>query len=965
MMNESREKTVPHQDDENDDSNLLSSNNDISRRRSLHEDVNGYARMPPVNPLINYQRNTGVQRALHDKNILECDDDARMTETRTSTLQQSEPASFNLSETSGNSSGNSRHVVTTTNSASTAFGDGGGSSSTGTSYSQNYQYSNVDDESFGLQGPSSAISTASSLSGQRRVEPGYHTIRKAFSKLPRRGGGKNKTTRKKASHSTTDFAPAAAATSPPRHQEMSSLCSMMMDNSRNMGGGSSTSSVTEGGYAGSASSNEYSGNQDDSYSPSVSSSEESRPPSDMHKAKRRRLSTQRSGTSESSSEIADFSSGSSDNDYMRFSTDDSLQSSDSPSPSTEESTRLNDLEQTYLKAKGCSVQDQTMKTDTRKRKATEPRIWSRPAIRARWPRPASLQTQSKNTIKCGLKGDETPILTVGSDIMAHVLTFLEPPQILEVLTQPFSKGWRQTFTMQPELWRVLCVLDPFKAKMSENDMESDAHSSSSDESFVSLKHEQETIDKKRLDRYRLMYTSFVRCMKYLSQIQDDAVNGRQPTFIDYGFSAHGGNSRNSDAPPKLVGTNKKLQAFFAQARGAVQEADSITHGSTFEIAQKAERKRKAKKEKKLKLGSSMITGRLLGPSQAGQPGNMNLPWSCAIYSVVNWMVAFMDVEGIQIECMKVLPYLLEDEEQRSTAQRSGLTDVVLRGMVMFNESVELHIAAFHAIVLLARPLGGREGMLFHSSMVATGIFGHQNSQNRRNGIAVMVDSMQRFEDNAVLQAMGCWALVNIALAPAQKAVLVKLGGIQATTNAMLRHPLNAEVQFRALFALINLVIPSVSLNSDSPEAIAIQEALGEVNNTSEKEMIDELAGEIAELVVNAMRNFCSSEAILNRACLVLHNLSLTQDYHRVLLWTPSCYQLLEWCLVNYRTDQVLQQSAAGTIHRLQETLSSDDDLRARFTHSLQSQQQRSLDQAHQEALRLQAQRDALLGITGQ
>jgi hypothetical protein len=39
-------------------------------------------------------------------------------------------------------------------------------------------------------------------------------------------------------------------------------------------------------------------------------------------------------------------------------------------------------------------------------------------------------------------------------------------------------------------------------------------------------------------------------------------------------------------------------------------------------------------------------------------------------------------------------------------------------------------------------------------------------------------------------------------------MLVKLGGLTVTSNAMLQHPYNAEVQFRALFALINLVIPS-------------------------------------------------------------------------------------------------------------------------------------------------------------
>ena len=48
------------------------------------------------------------------------------------------------------------------------------------------------------------------------------------------------------------------------------------------------------------------------------------------------------------------------------------------------------------------------------------------------------------------------------------------------------------------------------------------------------------------------------------------------------------------------------------------------------------------------------------------------------------------------------------------------------------------------------------------------------------------------------------------MTPLQKSMLVKLGGLTVTSNAMLQHPYNAEVQFRALFALINLVIPSKS-----------------------------------------------------------------------------------------------------------------------------------------------------------
>ena len=142
------------------------------------------------------------------------------------------------------------------------------------------------------------------------------------------------------------------------------------------------------------------------------------------------------------------------------------------------------------------------------------------------------------------------------------------------------------------------------------------------------------------------------------------------------------------------------------------------------------------------------------------------------------------------------------------------------------------------------------------------------------------------------------------------------------------------------------------LNREETGAAELPQHIVVVPDHSEKEIIDEFVGEISITVVHAMKNFCSSEAILNRACLVLHNLSLSTTYHSKLLLTPNCYQMLEWSLANYRSDRVLQQSALGTLQRLQLTLSNDENLRSRFTQVLQSQQQEMLYLAHQEAIRL-------------
>ena len=50
-------------------------------------------------------------------------------------------------------------------------------------------------------------------------------------------------------------------------------------------------------------------------------------------------------------------------------------------------------------------------------------------------------------------------------------------------------------------------------------------------------------------------------------------------------------------------------------------------------------------------------------------------------------------------------------------------------------------------------------------------------------------------------------MVNAALYPTMKRCLLRLGGVYAITNAMMLHPNVEAVQFRGLFALINLVIP--------------------------------------------------------------------------------------------------------------------------------------------------------------
>ena len=192
-------------------------------------------------------------------------------------------------------------------------------------------------------------------------------------------------------------------------------------------------------------------------------------------------------------------------------------------------------------------------------------------------------------------------------------------------------------------------------------------------------------------------------------------------------------------------------------------------------------------------------------------------------------------------------------------------------MAAFPNNSLLQLTAFHTLVVLLRPLGAHEGAVnnarvhSHNKTSKKGIrsINHLNHHHKKkhhshhetnvqpqhhvsstsssnsskkrstgalldatfeprweeNGVRVMLDSLRRFASDRYLQAMGCWAMVNAALYPSLKTSLLRLGGVYTVTNAMMLHPNVEAVQFRGLFALINLVIPGESIFISSEENV--------------------------------------------------------------------------------------------------------------------------------------------------
>jgi len=326
-----------------------------------------------------------------------------------------------------------------------------------------------------------------------------------------------------------------------------------------------------------------------------------------------------------------------------------------------------------------------------------------------------------------------------------------------------------------------------------------------------------------------------------------------------------------------------------------------------------------------------------------------------IQVIMSWMDSFQDHEKIQLICLQSLPTILESPQNRIAAQAGGLASIVLYDMAAFLTNSLLQLTAFHTLVVLLRPLGANEGTVHRmrtasstssrtndakAAPAAAGSCGthgagkstsvirsihhkkHKTSINAihntgrqqhplldairepswtENGVRVMLDSLRRFSSDRYLQAMGCWAMVNAALYPTLKRSLLRLGGVYAVTNAMMLHPNVEAVQFRGLFALINLVIPD---NKSKKK---------EYRAPNDGSSIHSHIYQIARLTIVAMKNFHANKSILNRGCLVLRNLSLTPAFVEILARTPGCVDMLLHCRQVCGPRDVLVQRSARTI----------------------------------------------------
>lgn len=201
------------------------------------------------------------------------------------------------------------------------------------------------------------------------------------------------------------------------------------------------------------------------------------------------------------------------------------------------------------------------------------------------------------------------------------------------------------------------------------------------------------------------------------------------------------------------------------------------------------------------------------------------------------------------------------------------------------------------------------------------------------GVAAVLACMQRHQSHAKIQAMACWSMVNLALIADQKRLLISQGGLLAIVRAMAHHPEDSEVHFRAMFALINLVTPDVTSGNTIPtDTMKVRDSCSEetlANASLSGHMVPSSLmcsarswfcschdyQAIVTIVLSAIQVFSNMAAIVNRGCLVLHNIALDPGHTSAMVALGAPQELVH-AIGNHPSDSLLRQCATGTLRRL-------------------------------------------------
>ena len=171
---------------------------------------------------------------------------------------------------------------------------------------------------------------------------------------------------------------------------------------------------------------------------------------------------------------------------------------------------------------------------------------------------------------------------------------------------------------------------------------------------------------------------------------------------------------------------------------------------------------------------------------------------------------------------------------------------------------------------------------------------HRATIARTGGLLAIVQTMERFTDNADIQVSACRALEKLALDGENETAIADVGGVEAILAAMMANFINESVHEAAWGALMNL----------------------SCHNADSVMTVDTAGG--MEAIIAAMKHHVDNPLIQRNACGTLANLCISNENRRAALAKAGGFVAISAALQRHWNDSDVKDEASSALTALLE-----------------------------------------------
>lgn len=242
--------------------------------------------------------------------------------------------------------------------------------------------------------------------------------------------------------------------------------------------------------------------------------------------------------------------------------------------------------------------------------------------------------------------------------------------------------------------------------------------------------------------------------------------------------------------------------------------------------------------------------------------------------------------------IRVLGDVLTNDARREEIQCSDIPEYILKMMACYLSDEALMIEALFVLMLLFRldGLSEAEGVALQETSDWRHTAAVPSYQFPVSVVPSVLSTMRFHRARARVQEMGAWAMVNLALQTPMRDALVEEDAIITLVSNMERHIDDKGVQYRSIFALINLVNfglwrhhrntpPPEELEEEVVYFLPPEREMKSTMTTEDEEFAPRSPQRVIASCLASITRFMEDDLFADRGCLLLYNLTLDARNH--------------------------------------------------------------------------------------